>query len=213
MKLTADDYKRHYRELSDDEFLAIDRDDLVDVARRCYDAEMTHRQLAPLPDVVDEEPDITLPLPASDEEKVSVAVVSSIETATYAQKMLREADIPAELTRAPDLPLGAARGRFALSVPVSCAEPAGELLAGILAGENQEVVRHWFEHEWTPEDLELTDFAVTIDDLFGEFEKVAVRMTIHGTDPHTGKEVALGGLAIARVVQGNIAENWVKFDR
>lgn len=47
MKLTADDYRRHYSELSDEEFLAVDRDELVEMARRCYDSEMTKRQLAP----------------------------------------------------------------------------------------------------------------------------------------------------------------------
>jgi hypothetical protein len=216
MKLTAEDYQRHYRELSDDEFLAIDRDDLVEVARRCYDAEMAHRQLAPPPDAVDKEPDSAAPpTPTADphEELARVAVLSQLNTAIYAQKMLQEADIPADLTNAADLPGNLARGRFEISVPTSCAESAGHLLAGILAGENQDLVRHWIDQEWTPEDLELTDFSVTIDDLFGEFDKVAVRMTIHGTDPHTGKEVALAALAIARVAEGKIAKSWVKFDR
>ena len=216
MKLTAEDYKRHYRELSDDELLAIDRDDLVDVARRCYDAELAHRQLSPQPDAIDE-PDSAaasrVPSAGSHEEMVQIAALSSLETANYAQRILQEADIPADLTSAPALPGIFVRGRFSLMVPVSCAETAGDLLAGVLAGENQELVRYWFEHEWTPDGLELTDFTVVIDDLFGEADKVAVRMTIQGVNPHTGRDVKLSGLAIARVAAGKIAESWIKLDR
>jgi predicted ester cyclase len=216
MKLTAEDYRRHYRELTDAEFLAIDRDELVDVARRCYDAELAHRQLAPQPvSIEDAQPASTLRIPSArpGEELVRVAAVASLETATYAHKLLQEADISAELKNTADLPANLARGRFILMVPVSCAEEASDLLAGVLAGENQDLVRHWFEQEWTPEDLDLNDFSVTIDDLFGESGKVAVRLTIEGIDPQTGKEVKLGGLAIAHVVQGKIAESWVKLDR
>lgn len=216
MKLTAEEYKRHYRELSDDEFLTIDRDELVDVARRCYDAELAHRQLSPPTSEV-EEPDFRsaprVPSAGQQEEMVQVAALSSLDTATYAQRMLQDADIPAELTNAPNLPGNLAHGRFSLSVPVSCAEAAGDLLAGVLAAENQDLVRHWFEQEWTPEGLELTDFAVVIDDLFGEAEKVAVRMTIEGVNPHNGREVEIGALAIVRVAAGKIAESWVKLDR
>ena len=119
MKLTAEEYKRHYRELSDDEFLTIDRDELVDVARRCYDAELAHRQLSP-PAAEVEEPDFPtaprVPSAGQHEEMVQVAALSSLDTATYAQRMLQDADIPAELTNVSNLPGNLSQPRFGLSV-------------------------------------------------------------------------------------------------
>jgi hypothetical protein len=40
--------RQHYSTLSDDALLAINRSDLVEVARKCYDDELQQRQLSPL---------------------------------------------------------------------------------------------------------------------------------------------------------------------
>ena len=45
MKLNIDDIRRQYEELTDDALLEIDRGDLVDAARQCYDAELARRRL------------------------------------------------------------------------------------------------------------------------------------------------------------------------
>jgi hypothetical protein len=215
MKLTAEDYRESYRTLSDEEFLAIDRDDLVDVARRCYDAELKRRQLEPRTeedDTAEFEAALESTAMPDDEEIVQVALLTDLGRATYARKILLDADIPANLNGKPALPGIYAEGAIGLLVPASCAELARELLAQNLTGDNQLLVRRWLEHEWTPDGLELTDFHVIIDDVFGDADKVAARLTVQGVDPHTRKDVKLGGLAIVHVADGHIREHWVKLD-
>jgi len=46
VQIDLDDFKRHYAMLSDDALLEINRDELVDAARVCYDAELADRKLA-----------------------------------------------------------------------------------------------------------------------------------------------------------------------
>ena len=45
MKVSAEDFRRQYAGLSDEALLDVDRRDLVEVARTCYDAELGRRQL------------------------------------------------------------------------------------------------------------------------------------------------------------------------
>jgi hypothetical protein len=72
MKLTTDDYRRHYRDLGDEELLAIPREELVEAAQKVYDEEIAQRQLTPLPPnvaekvtfapaTVEPEPDFNIP--------------------------------------------------------------------------------------------------------------------------------------------------------
>jgi predicted ester cyclase len=52
---------------------------------------------------------------------------------------------------------------------------------------------------------------VTIDDLFGEGDRVVSRWTLSATHK-SGKPVVLKGVSIARFVNGKIAEEWVSMD-
>jgi hypothetical protein len=45
MKITPEDLKASYRNMSDEELLAMDRGELTDMARACYDGEMERRGL------------------------------------------------------------------------------------------------------------------------------------------------------------------------
>lgn len=45
MKIDAEDFRRHYASLSDEALLAMETDDLVEVARQCYDEEVSKRGL------------------------------------------------------------------------------------------------------------------------------------------------------------------------
>lgn len=63
------------------------------------------------------------------------------------------------------------------------------------------------------------NFRVTVEDLFGEDEKVAVRFTFLGTHEGefmglapSGKRVTMAGIDILRVVEGRIAELWGQED-
>jgi len=83
-------------------------------------------------------------------------------------------------------------------------------MAQNLTGDNQVLVRRWLEQEWTPDDIELNDFSVTVEDLFGDADKVAARMTVRGVEPESGEAVEMDALAIVRMEGGAIAEYWVK---
>lgn len=63
------------------------------------------------------------------------------------------------------------------------------------------------------------DIQITIDDEIAEGDKVAYRWTVTGTHqgefaniPPTGKAVTRAGVAIYRLVDGKIVENWVFAD-
>jgi hypothetical protein len=48
MQADPEDLRRYYSSLPDEALLAIDRNDLVEIAQKCYDAETDRRKLAPL---------------------------------------------------------------------------------------------------------------------------------------------------------------------
>jgi steroid delta-isomerase-like uncharacterized protein len=63
------------------------------------------------------------------------------------------------------------------------------------------------------------DLEITIDDQIAEDDKVCSRATTRGTHqgeifgiPATGRVVTMTGLTVVRIVEGQIAESWVKND-
>ncbi len=63
------------------------------------------------------------------------------------------------------------------------------------------------------------DIKVTIEDLLADDDKVAVRLTIHGTQlgsfrgfPATGKQVTWTGMDIVHISKGKITERWSERD-
>ncbi len=63
------------------------------------------------------------------------------------------------------------------------------------------------------------DYQTIIDDLFGEGDKVAARITMSGTNtgsfmgiPPTGRYVSFTGIYIARLANGKIVEHWGEED-
>ena len=63
------------------------------------------------------------------------------------------------------------------------------------------------------------DYQTIIDDIFAEGDKVAVRITMSGTNtgsfmgiPATGKHVSFTGIYIARIASGKIVEHWGEED-
>jgi PhnB protein len=115
MKVSAEDFRRQYAVLSDEALLDVDRRDLVELARACYDEELARRQLkVPSPAVVADATDTH-----EDGEEFAVAeTYESQEEAKLARELLRAAGIRAQL--------GA--GGLALLVPVSTREDAREVL-------------------------------------------------------------------------------------
>ena len=56
------------------------------------------------------------------------------------------------------------------------------------------------------------DVHMTVDDVLAEDDRVAYRMTMTGTHSETGKRISMRGIAIARFVEGNVAEMWLVND-
>lgn len=63
------------------------------------------------------------------------------------------------------------------------------------------------------------DFRVTVEDQFAEGDRVATRFTARGTHEGelegiapTGNRVEIAGLAISRIEDGKVAEDWTVFD-
>jgi PhnB protein len=122
MKVSAEDFRRQYAGLSDEALLDVERKDLVEVARICFDEELARRQLkAPSFAAAAEAPE-----PHEEGEEFAVAqTYESQEEAKLARELLRGAGIRAHL--------GA--GGLALLVPVSTREDAREVLDAQVSDE------------------------------------------------------------------------------
>ena len=129
MKVSMEDFRRQYAGLSDEALLDVDRQDLVELARACYDEELARRQLktpAPAPAPTPEHAPEHAPEPHGESEEFAVAeTYESQEEARLARELLRAAGIRAHL--------GA--GGLALLVPLSTREDAREVLDAQISDE------------------------------------------------------------------------------
>jgi len=206
VKLTSEDYQRHYRTLSDGELLDIDRRELVDAARVAYDHEIDRRGLATptieRPDRIEEYGVVG--------ELVEAGVFSSLEEANVARGILESAEIPVELDRGSARVTGPATpGSLRLMVPASCVEEARDLLEPFHEDANKAAVQRWLEQEWTPENEDLVDFSVIVEDAIADLDKVAARFKVDARRPGSREKVGWTGVAMARVKDGQIVESWV----
>jgi hypothetical protein len=147
MKFSADDFKRLYAEMPDEELRSLVREELTEVARPCYDAELARRRLpatpprrtiqrvaavaqteeiAPEPEDPPEEV-IQEEVEREEEEDLSpAAIFTSREEAKTARAVLQSAAIPAFLED--DTTAG---GGFRLLVAASYVEQAREALGEV----------------------------------------------------------------------------------
>ncbi|HLJ50861.1 MAG TPA: alpha/beta fold hydrolase [Bryobacteraceae bacterium] len=88
MRVSADELRQHYASLSDEELVAIERDDLGEVARHCYDEEIRRRGLTPSDSRTSE------PEPDRGDEPIVVRTFHATGEAKLAQSVLRSANIP-----------------------------------------------------------------------------------------------------------------------
>jgi len=212
-----EEFKRKFHELPDEALLAVDRDELIESARQCYDEEVASRSLA--------QPVAPQAAEVADE-MVCVGNFVLKQDSGLARSILESAGIPSFQPDehmsdiAPYLIASFGLGR--LMVPASYAEQAAELLAPMLAEANKAVVSHWFEHVWNgghegdsasfgagadPHLLALLpDLHVTVDDTIAEADKVAARITIQGT--HQGAPVQFRGVVFVRMQGGRIVDTW-----
>jgi pimeloyl-ACP methyl ester carboxylesterase len=84
LKITAQDLQRHYASLADEELLLLNRDDLTDLARPCYETELERRGL-------------NAAEPPKEAEPVAVATFANVNSAALARSVLKAAGIPCYL--------------------------------------------------------------------------------------------------------------------
>ena len=134
MQIDPEDFKRHYAMLSDAALLEIDRDELVDVARACYDAELAERNLA-LPGGEETAPPVAPGTPPEDGELQLVGTFLSIEEANFARGLLQSADVPCSLEN--EFSAGySGPGALRLLVPASVYDRACEILETEISEED-----------------------------------------------------------------------------
>lgn len=134
MQIDAEDFKRHYAMLSDVALLEIDRDELVDVARACYDAELAERNLA-----IDE-PQPSVPAAETGESSADgdlqlVGTFLSMDEANFARGLLQSADVPCSLENEFSAAYSGA-GALRLLVPSSAYDRACEILETEISEED-----------------------------------------------------------------------------
>jgi PhnB protein len=116
MKLTADDFRRQYAELSDEALLDIDPNDLNETARACYFAELQSRG-------IETEGDSAFPTgtaPADAKQYVTLGTMESRQDARGLSERLQRQYIPAHV--APD--------GLSVMVPQAVLSEAREILEG-----------------------------------------------------------------------------------
>jgi hypothetical protein len=129
LQVDLDDFRRRYAELSDEALLELDRDDLVDLARDCYDAELARRGLhrssssPPATEVQDHG------------ELVEAAIFSSSSEADLARALLESAAIPCYLENEFAGKTLRVSDGFRLFVPATLLENAREILNSPVSDE------------------------------------------------------------------------------
>src|SRR5579862_6954042 len=138
MQIDPEDFKRHYALLSDDALLEIDRDELVDTARVCYDAELNERQLV-RPDAEENasSPDhpVNDVLGQTEGGLQLVATFLSIEEANFARCLLQSADIPCSFENDQAAVFNGI-GELRLMVPAAAYDRACEILETEISEED-----------------------------------------------------------------------------
>jgi hypothetical protein len=213
------EFKQKFHDLPDDALLAVDRGELIESARQCYDEELASRSLTP----PQPEP---APAPEPVDELVSAGTFMLKRDSDLAKSILESAEIPCFQPDehmsdiAPYLIASFGLGR--ILVPASYAEQARELLAPMVADANKAIVRDWFERIWSaggdggdpdfgagPDPrlrALLPDLRVTVDDLVAEVDKVAARISMQGT--HNGTPARFQGAVFVRLESGRIVDTW-----
>jgi len=134
VQIDAEDFKRHYAMLSDTALLEVDRNELVDVARSCYDAELAERNLAAA-DPQPSAPAVETATGQADGELQLVGTFLSMDEANFARGLLQSADVPCSLEN--EYSAGfSATGALRLLVPASVYGRACEILDAEISEED-----------------------------------------------------------------------------
>jgi len=98
MKISTDDFRKAYADLSDEALQDMNRDELTEAAQQVYDEELATRGLAV------EEPEAAAATVAEQADLVEVARFDNMDELDLARSLLKSADIPSFLSNDPSLP-------------------------------------------------------------------------------------------------------------
>ncbi len=132
MKVNIEDIRRQYAELSDEGLYEIDREDLVDLARRCYDEELARRKITPPPAAA---PEVEAPAHIP-EDLVVAGEYPSQEEARLARELVRSAGITGYLGNEDTVRMANVFGNQILLVAADDLEYAREILAAKVTDED-----------------------------------------------------------------------------
>jgi len=165
VEVSLEDFRRHFEILSDEALLATNREELVEIARDCYDEEVSRRGLdsdeAEATEELSEQPADAV------DEMVLIATFGYPEEANMARGLLESASIPSQIRNE----LAAVGGFEAkLMVPASFEEHALEVLSTEIseeelaaqaeaAGLSEEMSEEEFEEEPDSESEEMAEEA------------------------------------------------------
>ena len=130
MNVTIDDFRRHFDSLSDEGLLAVNREELVELARQCYDAELARRGLHPPPAAAaapeEQQPNLDL---------VVVATFMRQDEAKLAEALLKAESIPCYVGNQ-YLQREEWAYELQLMAPAAVADQAREILAAKVSDED-----------------------------------------------------------------------------
>jgi len=127
LDIDSNEIRQRFANLTDDALLAVERDQLTELAQEIYDDELDERGLLTIPAEDDDEAPAPNPNLPPGEELVHIATFLDMNDAQMAMNLLRSADISVSLENE----MGAAYGGIGalrLMVPASLAEQAEEIL-------------------------------------------------------------------------------------
>jgi len=133
VEVSADDFRRHFELLSDAALLETNREDLVEIARGCYDEEVERRGLNAPPTSDEAAAEAVTHQASPGEELVLIATYNIPEEASLARGLLNSAEIPYHLENE-----FAALGGFQLRlmVPAAFEAEALEVLEAEISDED-----------------------------------------------------------------------------
>jgi hypothetical protein len=157
VEVTPADFRKHFEILSDAALLETNREDLVDIAKQCFDEEVSRRGL----NVTDDSPEIagqaSEPQASGGEELVLLATFISGDEVNLVRGLLESAEIPSHVVN----PLGSLAGiEFRLMVPAAFEEQALEVLEMQISDEElaaQAEAAAMFEADPEEQEEELRD--------------------------------------------------------
>jgi pimeloyl-ACP methyl ester carboxylesterase len=143
VKLRAEDFRQHYADLSDGELLSLNRAELTEIARECYDQEMAQRGLKPVPEAEAEESES-----ADEAGPVTVGAFNFADEANLARGILGSAKIPcyveSDYPGSREFPGRGAPGAYQVVVSPEHAARARQLLAERMPdGNDAEPAEPW----------------------------------------------------------------------